>query len=164
MFRPKAKEHQATMDNATADVIGLTAKIVSAHLSKTQTGVDALPALIQAVYQSLANAGQVVEAPPPIQMPAVPWKKSVFPDYIICLEDGTKLKIMKRYLRLRHGLTPDAYRAKWGLPSDYPMVAPNYAARRSTLALEHGLGRKAAVAEPYPSGEGRGCCLGSSAG
>lgn len=135
-------------DKATADVLGLTAQIVSAHLSKNQVGVDALPALIQAVHQALASAGEAVEAPPIIQTPAVPWKKSVFSDYIICLEDGTKLKMMKRYLRVKHGLTPDAYRAKWGLPSDYPMVAPNYAARRSTLAIEHGLGRKVAVAEP----------------
>ena len=136
------------MNETSADVLGLTAKIVSAHLSKNHVGVDALPALIQAVHQSLTSAGQAVEAPPTPQAPAVPWKQSVFPDYIICLEDGTKLKMMKRYLRIRHGLTPDAYRAKWGLPSDYPMVAPNYAARRSMLALEHGLGRKAAVAEP----------------
>ena len=136
------------MNETSADVLGLTAQIVSAHLSKSQVGVDVLPALIQAVYQSLASAGQAVEAPPTIQTPAVPWKKSVFPDYIICLEDGTKLKMMKRYLRIRHGLTPDAYRAKWGLPSDYPMVAPNYAARRSAVAIEQGLGHKAAVAEP----------------
>ena len=138
-------------DQPAPDVLELTAKIVSAHVSKNQIGVDALPGLIQAVYRSLSTAGEAEPAPAPPQAPAVPIKKSVFPDYIICLEDGKKLKMLKRHLQTSYGMSPDAYRAKWGLPRDYPMVAPNYAATRSGLAKQIGLGRKVAT-EP-PQGE-----------
>ena len=138
-------------DQVVTDILGLTAKIVSAHISRNQLGTDALPSLIQSVYRSLSTAGDV-EPAPVAQMPAVPIKKSVFPDYIICLEDGKKLKMLRRHLQNSYNLTPEAYRAKWGLPSDYPMVAPNYAAVRSAVAKNFGLGRKPAskpaVSEP----------------
>ncbi|MBV8916369.1 MAG: MucR family transcriptional regulator [Acetobacteraceae bacterium] len=139
-------------ERATADILELTARIVCAHISKNQVGTHALPSLIQSVYLSLSAAGDVKAATPmPTQTPAVPIKKSVFPDYIVCLEDGKKLKMLKRHLQTSYGLSPDAYRAKWDLPRDYPMVAPNYAATRSGLAKQIGLGRKPAAflaAEP----------------
>ena len=131
-------------DQVAADILGLTAQIVSAHVSKNQIGTDALPSLIQSVYRSLSTAGEAESAPPPTQTPTVPIKKSVFPDYIVCLEDGKKLKTLKRHLHTSYGLSPDAYRAKWGLPRDYPLVAPNYAATGSELAKRAGLGRKPA--------------------
>ncbi len=137
-------------DQPAADVLELTAKIVSAHVSKNQIGIDALPGLIQAVYRSLSMAGEAEPAPAPPQAPAVPIKKSVFPDFIVCLEDGKKLKMLKRHLQTSYGMTPDAYRAKWILPRDYPMVAPNYAATRSGLAKQIGLGRKI-VTEAAPA-------------
>jgi len=137
-------------DQAGVDVLGLTAQIVSAHVSNNQIGTDALPSLIQSVYRSLSGAGNAAEkAETPAREPAVPIKKSVFPDYIICLEDGKKLKMLKRHLQTSYGLTPDAYRAKWGLPREYPMVAPNYAATRSSLAKKIGLGRKPAPAPQH---------------
>src|SRR3954469_7633843 len=135
-------------DQAAGDVLALTAQIVSAHIAKNQIGTDALPSLIQSVFRSLSTAGDAEAAPAPPQTPAVPIKKSVFPDYIVCLEDGRKLKMLKRHLLTSYGLTPDAYRAKWGLSRDYPMVAPNYAAVRSGLAKQIGLGRKPAASEP----------------
>src|SRR4051812_6873851 len=104
--------------------------------------MDALPSLIQSVYRSLSTVGEVEPAAAPLQAPAVPIKKSVFPDYIVCLEDGKKLKMLKRHLQTSYGLSPDAYRTKWSLPRDYPMVAPTYAATRSGLAKRIGLGRK----------------------
>jgi predicted transcriptional regulator len=139
-------------DEAGANVLGLTAQIVSAHIGKNQMAADALPSLIQAVYRSLSTAGDV-EAAPAAQTPAVPIKKSVFPDYIVCLEDGKKLKMLKRHLQTSYGLSPDTYRAKWGLPRDYPMVAPNYAATRSGLAKQIGLGRKPPATARAPEPE-----------
>ena len=139
-------------DQAATDILGLTAQIVAAHVSKNQLETEALPPLIQSVYRSLSAAGTVEAAPAPAPIPAVPIKKSVFPDYIVCLEDGKKLKMLKRHLHTSYGMTPDAYRAKWSLPRDYPMVAPSYAATRSGLAKKIGLGRKpAAAAEPAVS-------------
>ena len=125
---------------ASPDVLGLTAQIVSAHVSNNSVTTDALPSLIQEVYKTLAGVGKEPIQPEKPQ-PAVPIKKSVFPDHIICLEDGKKLKMLKRYLRARYGLSPEAYRAKWNLPADYPMTAPNYAQRRSEFAKRIGLGR-----------------------
>ena len=120
-------------------VLNLAAQIVSAHVEHNTVSVKDLPALIQSVYATLAQAG--VQAPEPEkQEPAVPIKKSVFPDHIICLEDGKKFKSMRRHLG-QLGLTPEEYRAKWNLPSDYPMVAPNYAAQRSEMAKKIGLGQ-----------------------
>ncbi len=124
----------------------LAAQIVAAYVSKNSIQVADLPALISSVHQSLATLGQPqapAEAPADLK-PAVPVKKSVFPDYIVCLEDGKKLKMLKRHLKSSYGLSPDEYRAKWGLPSDYPMVAPNYAKARSALAMEIGLGKRKA--------------------
>jgi predicted transcriptional regulator len=130
------------------DLLRLTADIVSAHVSKNTVPANGLPELIQSVYAALGRAGAVPEdAVVARQLPAVPVKKSVFPDFIVCLEDGKKLSMLKRHLQTSYGLTPDAYRAKWNLPSDYPMVAPNYATRRSELAKEFGLGRKPDAAE-----------------
>ena len=128
------------------DILGLTAQIVSAHLSQNRLETDALPSLIQSVYRSLSTVGDVQLAAAPALSPAVPVKKSLFPDYIVCLEDGKKLKMLKRHLKSSYGMTPDEYRTKWSLPSDYPMVAPSYAAKRSTLAKKIGLGRKPAAA------------------
>jgi predicted transcriptional regulator len=126
-----------------ADVLGLTARIVASHVSNNAVEVSALPGLIHEVFRALSNVGQ--EIPPQAekkqQAPAVLWKKSVFPDYIVCLEDGKKLKMLKRHLKTAYDLTPDAYRERWGLPADYPMVAPNYATQRSSLAKKSGLGK-----------------------
>ncbi len=123
------------------DVLGLTAQIVSAHVSNNSITPDALPALIQDVYRTLSGVGREVEQPDKPQ-PAVPVKKSVFADYLVCLEDGKKLKMLKRHLKTAYGLTPDQYRERWGLPPDYPMVAPSYADHRSSLAKKIGLGTK----------------------
>ena len=125
----------------SADVLGLTAQIVSAHVSNNAIGAEALPSLIQDVYRTLAGVGKE-QVLPDKQLPAVPIKKSVFPDYIICLEDGKKLKMLKRHLKTSYNLTPEEYRERWGLPSDYPMVAPNYAKQRSKLAKQIGLGTR----------------------
>jgi predicted transcriptional regulator len=125
----------------SVEVLELTAEIVSAHLAYNPVLHDALPGLIQEVYRSLAGAGKDQVRPDKPQ-PAVPVKKSVFPDYIICLEDGKKLKMLKRHLKTAYGTTPDQYRERWGLPADYPMVAPNYAMHRSNLAKKIGLGTK----------------------
>ena len=129
---------------ANPDVLALTAQIVSAHIANNSTGADALPGLIQEVYRTLSGVGkeQVV---PDKQQPAVPVKKSVFPDHIVCLEDGKKLKMLKRHLKTSYNMTPEQYREKWQLPPDYPMVAPNYAKHRSTLAKKIGLGTKPRV-------------------
>lgn len=126
------------------DVLGLTAQIVAAHVSHNPMNGDGLPVLISEVYKTLANLGVEI---PPAQLserrePAVPVKKSVFADYIICLEDGKKLKMLKRHLKTAYDLTPEQYRERWGLPLDYPMVAPNYARQRSSLAKKIGLGTK----------------------
>ena len=121
----------------------LTADVVSAYVSNNPVPVGDLPALIGQVHSALkSTAGGVSVAEPEALKPAVPIKKSVMADYIICLEDGKKFKSLKRHLSTRYGLTPDEYRAKWGLAMDYPMVAPNYAAARSALAKTMGLGRK----------------------
>jgi predicted transcriptional regulator len=123
--------------------MSLTAQVVSAYVSKNPLPRVALPELIGQIHNSL-KALQVPPTEPAVPLvPAVPIKKSVMPDYIISLEDGRKFKSLKRHLMTHYGLTPDEYRQKWGLPSNYPMVAPNYAAARSQLAKDMGLGRKA---------------------
>ncbi|MBO1358461.1 MucR family transcriptional regulator [Acetobacter sacchari] len=131
-------------------LLDLTAQIVSAHVSNNTFASEALPALIRDVYTALEAAGQAAPEPEKLQ-PAVPIKRSVFPDYIVCLEDGKKLKMLKRHLQSAYGMTPEQYRERWGLPTDYPMVAPNYAERRSTLAREIGLGRKISAATSAPA-------------
>ncbi|MDQ2804728.1 MAG: MucR family transcriptional regulator [Pseudomonadota bacterium] len=126
---------------ANSNVLGLTAQIVSAHVSNNSVSPDALPSLIQEVYRTLAGVGKE-PAEPERPQPAVPVKKSVFPDHIICLEDGKKLKMLKRHLKTAYNMTPEQYRERWSLSSDYPMVAPNYARHRSSLAKKIGLGTK----------------------
>lgn len=118
----------------------LISTIVSAYVSNNKLPASELPDLIRTVHEALMNPE---EAPPERLEPAVPIKKSVRPEYIVCLEDGKKLKMLKRHLRTSFGMSPDEYRTKWALPSDYPMVAPKYAKTRSELAKKIGLGRKA---------------------
>lgn len=122
------------------DLLALTADIVSSHVANNSVAVNDLPNLIQNVYASLAGLGGAAPAPEVKQEPAVPVRSSIKPDYIVCLEDGKKLKMLKRHLMTAYGMTPDDYRAKWGLPADYPMVAPNYAEARRQLAKSIGLG------------------------
>jgi predicted transcriptional regulator len=131
---------------ASTNVLGLTAQIVSAHVSNNSVSPDALPALIQEVYKTLAGVGKEPATPEKPQ-PAVPVKKSLLPDHIICLEDGKKLKMLKRHLKTSYNLTPQQYRERWGLAPDYPMVAPNYAMHRSSLAKKIGLGTKSREGE-----------------
>ena len=126
-----------------SDLLALTTEIVAAHVSNNTVSVGDLPQLINQVYNSLANIGTVPQAPAERPQPAVPVKKSVYPDYIVCLEDGEKLKMLKRHLKTAYNMTPEAYRERWALPTDYPMVAPNYARQRSRLAKEIGLGTRA---------------------
>lgn len=126
------------------NLIELTADIVSAYVQKNAVPVSGLPDLIASVNSALSNIGRENPEEAPAPKPAVNPKRSVFPDYIVSLEDGEKYKSLKRHLATRHGMTPDEYRAKWGLGKDYPMVAPNYSAARSALAKSLGLGRKAA--------------------
>ena len=148
-----------TEDNSSQAVLGLTAQIVSAHVSNNTVSRDALPDLIQQVFSTLMAAGTEQAEPEQLQ-PAVPIKKSVFPDYIVCLEDGKKLKMLKRHLQTSYNMTPEQYRERWGLPHDYPMVAPRYAEHRSELAKKIGLGRKPAIQQdlavaPLPAKRGR---------
>ena len=129
-------------ENATHDeILSLTTNIVTAHVSHNATSEADLLKLIKEVYNTIASLGNPEEAKPERPDPAVPIKKSVNPDCIVCLEDGKKLKMLKRHLGTAYNMTPDEYRERWGLPADYPMVAPNYAKRRSELAQKIGLGR-----------------------
>lgn len=137
----------------TEDVLTLTAQIVSAHVTKNQVPVEELPSLIREVYKTLSTVGEAVPAAG-ASKPAVAITKSVFPDYIVCLECGKQMTMLKRHLMTEHTMTIDQYRAKWTLPSNYPMVAPNYAETRSTLAKKMGLGRSRTVA-PAPKKAGR---------
>ncbi len=128
---------------ATANFIELAADIVSAYVSNNSVPSAELPALISEVHTALVKVvGGVVEAPVEAPKPAVPVKKSISADYLICLEDGKKFKSLKRHLRTQYNMTPEQYREKWNLPIDYPMVAPNYAKARSDLAKEMGLGQQ----------------------
>ena len=128
-------------DEQRQELLRLTSTIVGAHVANNPIAVTDVPGLIVIVHQTLATLGPVEPAPKP--RPAVPIKQSVTPDYIICLEDGKKQKMLKRHLKTAHGMSPDKYRERWGLPRDYPMVAPNYSKTRSKLAIKIGLGRKA---------------------
>ncbi|MEP9349961.1 MucR family transcriptional regulator [Xanthobacter sp. KR7-225] len=130
--------------------IDFTADIVAAYVSNNSVSAAELPALIEAVHRVLGQLGTPAAQPVEEQKPAVPIKKSVTPEYIICLEDGKKFKSLKRHLRTSYGMTPEAYREKWGLPKDYPMVAPAYAAARSELAKNMGLGQSRKKA-PVPA-------------
>jgi len=124
-----------------AEILELTTEVVAAHVSNNTVAVSDLPQLIKEVYGTLAGLGnETQEAEKP--QPAVSVRKSITPDYIVCLEDGKKLKMLKRHLKTAYDMPPDEYRERWGLPADYPMVAPNYAAHRSSLAKKIGLGTK----------------------
>lgn len=124
-----------------ADLLALTTEIVSSHVSNNTVSQNDIAGLIEQVFRTLSGLGHggvSVSADRP--QPAVPIKKSVTPDYIVCLEDGKKLKMLKRHLKTAYDMTPEEYRERWGLPADYPMVAPNYAKQRSRLAKDIGLG------------------------
>ncbi|WP_262691522.1 MucR family transcriptional regulator [Kordiimonas aestuarii] len=123
-------------------MLGLAADIVTAYVSNNTVESEKLPEVIKTVYSTLYSLNDADAGPDQSLTPAVPVKKSFSNDYIICLEDGKKLKMLKRYLRTRYNLSPEEYRAKWGLPADYPMVAPSYAAKRSAFAKKIGLGKK----------------------
>ena len=132
-------------------VLELVAQIVSAHCSGNTVAAEAVPTLIHHVHAALTQVDQPEPVAPEKPVSAVYPRKSVFPDHIVCLEDGKKMKTLKRHLRSAFGMTPDQYRERWGLPPDYPMTAPSYAARRSELARKIGLGRKPdANVEPEP--------------
>jgi MucR family transcriptional regulator, transcriptional regulator of exopolysaccharide biosynthesis len=140
----------AEINSKSDDLLRLAADIVAAYVSNNTVLASELPGMIKSVHAMLGGLSGVSPSElATTQKPAVPVKRSVTPEYIICLEDGKKLKMLKRYLRSRYGLTPDAYRAKWGLAADYPMVAPNYAHQRSEFAKKIGLGRSA------PASKGR---------
>lgn len=133
----------ADTDSNAEFLATLTADIISAHVSNNNVASDELPNLIRTVHDALSGLGQQqAEAPQEKPTPAVSVRSSVKPDYLVCLEDGKKMKMLKRYLMTRYNMTPDQYRSKWGLPADYPMVAPNYADQRRTLAKSIGLGSK----------------------
>jgi predicted transcriptional regulator len=139
------------------ELVQLTADIVSAYVSNNKVSTEELAKLIQDVHGALKRAPAAAATPEPEPLvPAVPIRKSITPDYIISLEDGRKFKSLKRHLAGTYGMTPDEYRSKWGLPRDYPMVAPNYAKARSELAKSMGLGRKRAAAEGTAAKRGRG--------
>ena len=138
------------------DILKLAAEIVAAYVSNNPVPASELPAMIKSIHSTLGGLGGTSQGEMQTgQKPAVPVKRSVNADYIICLEDGKKFKSLKRHLSVHYGLTPDEYRAKWGLKSDYPMVAPNYAAQRSTVAKSSGLGRKPAVKPAKGNGKKR---------
>jgi predicted transcriptional regulator len=148
------------MNGSEVELTSLTADIVSAYVANNVISADKLPDFIGSVYHALREATVHGAEPPKVELtPAVPVKKSVTQDYIICLEDGKKFKSLKRHLNTHYGLSPGEYRVKWGLPRDYPMVAPAYAAARSSLAKSMGLGRKTAA-----SGESGPAASSTSAG
>ena len=128
---------------SNTEIVGMTVDITSAYVSNKALDPGQLPEVIRTVYDSLRSLGEKTEseslAPP---KPAISIRRSITPDYIVCLEDGKKLKMLKRHLRAAYGMTPDEYRARWGLAADYPMVAPNYAITRSKFAKQIGLGKK----------------------
>jgi predicted transcriptional regulator len=126
--------------NSRADLLSLTADIVSSHVANNTVAVSDLPHLIENVFNSLSRLGEPAPKMEARPEPAVPVRASVKPDYIICLEDGKKLKMLKRHLMAHYNMTPDQYRDRWNLPADYPMVAPNYANQRRALAKKIGLG------------------------
>jgi MucR family transcriptional regulator, transcriptional regulator of exopolysaccharide biosynthesis len=128
----------------SSELLKLVSEIVASYVSNNPVPVSELPAMIRSVHATLGGlSGSLAIDAVTSQKPAVTIKKSITPEYLICLEDGKKLKMLKRYLRSRYGLSPDQYRTKWGLPADYPMVASNYAAQRSEFAKKIGLGRTA---------------------
>ena len=151
-------------DDTNDTLLTLTADIVAAHVSNNSVALGDLPDMIARVHRALAGLGTPAAAPEPELKPAVSVRASVKPDHIVCLEDGKKLKMLRRHLMTHYGMTPDDYRAKWGLPKDYPMVAPAYAETRRALAKQIGLGTKGrgggasaakATTKPAPARRGR---------
>jgi predicted transcriptional regulator len=142
-----AKEESGT------EFLKLTEKIVSAHVANNAVSRTDLPGFIRAVYAALQNVSAEA-ASPPSPKPPIPIKESVTPNYIVCLEDGKKLKVLKRHLRTTFNMTPKEYRERWGLPPEYPMTAPNYAKQRSEMAKKIGLGRKPGKVKPKGKGKG----------
>lgn len=140
------KYYEVRMENIEIDMketlITLTSDIVAAHVANNSVSLEDVPSLISSVYGALAGLGDEAEKEEEKPEPAVSIRASIKPDYIVCLEDGKKLKMLKRHLMTHYNMTPDDYRRRWGLPSDYPMVAPNYAQKRRELAKKIGLGRK----------------------
>jgi predicted transcriptional regulator len=128
-------------DKTKSDLIELTADIASAYVENNTVAASELPGLINSIHRALANIESPPAAAEPVRTPAVSIKKSIGEDYLICLEDGRKFKSLKRHLRTKYNMSPEDYRAKWGLPKDYPMVAPSYARARSDLAKQMGLGQ-----------------------
>jgi len=126
----------------TTQIMQMAVDIVSAYVGNNSISATQVPEVINTVYASLLAIGEVGNGPTQALNPAVPVRRSITPDYLVCLEDGKKLKMLKRHIRAVYGLSPEEYRAKWGLPADYPMVAPNYAKQRSNFAKQIGLGRK----------------------
>lgn len=139
-FRMNYKEN-ILKGSEISEFLNLTTEIVAAHVSKTDTRSEDLPEVIQSVYKTLLALGSGSGEGAHLT-PAVPVEESVRDDHIVCLEDGRKLKMLKRHLKSAYGMTPEEYRERWNLPSSYPMVAPSYAKRRSNLAMQIGLGRK----------------------
>lgn len=142
------------MDTETSpdrtELLALTVEIVSAYTENNALEMAAVPDMIGSVFTKLSELAAGEEAVPEAQTPAVPIRRSVTDDHIVCLEDGKKLKTLKRHLMVAHGLTLDDYRAKWGLKRDYPMIAPGYTAKRQEIAKKIGLGRKLPIVEPAP--------------
>ena len=136
-----------------SELLALTTAIVAAHIGNNDVGSSSLPALIQTVFDTLSGLVSDEPATPVELTPAVPIRRSVTDDHIVCLEDGKRLRMLKRHLMAEHGMTPETYRAKWGLRPDYPMVAPDYSAQRQTLARQIGLGRRPAPPPPAPEPE-----------
>jgi predicted transcriptional regulator len=128
-------------DGKNTDLLELTAKVVANHLSNNNVDAKDIPGLIRQVYKTMEQLNSSNASLSPSVRPAVPIKDSIKPDYIVCLEDGKRLKMLKRYLRTKYQLSPEDYKKRWGLPPDYPLVAPNYALKRQELAKSIGLGR-----------------------
>lgn len=147
MNRDDTSDLQKSSNNETT---ALTVQIVSAHVANNIVAPNDLPALIGQIYSALSALGKPAEPAPVRPEPALPIRKSVTPDYLICLEDGKKLKMLKRHLHSAYNMTPEQYRERWGLPAAYPMVAPNYASQRSALAKTIGLGTRRAAPAPQP--------------
>ena len=137
-------------EESPANLLAATATLAGAYFSRNSVPSEQISQILTDIHGSLAGLGQTLDEPEPLK-PAVSIRKSITPDYIVCMEDGKQLKMLKRHLRTTYDMTPEQYRAKWGLPTDYPMVAPNYAKSRSEFAKKIGLGRKAAPPTPRRS-------------
>ena len=155
-FRNEEKVLMTDRLNDHNDLLKLTSEIVGAHVSNNPVPLNELTGLIQTVYSTLTGLSKPAAEPEPELRPAINPKKSVTDEYIVCLEDGKKLKMLKRHLATAYDMTPEQYRAKWGLPYDYPMVAPAYAKKRQELAKKIGLGRKPRIAEAEPAPKPKG--------